>query len=58
MNRCEYCEYRNSWDCDDGWDRKDNDVFCKYFKLDFNQLSKKQKNKVQLILMTESEDEE
>ena len=58
MNRCECCEYRNSWDCEDGWGRKNNNVFCEDFKLDFNQLREGQKKKIQLILMAEREDEE
>lgn len=28
MNRCDYCEFRNSWGCDDEWDRVSNDKFC------------------------------
>ena len=56
MNRCEYCEYRNSWDCEDGWGRRDNNVFCEDFKLEFDQLSEKAKKKIQLILMAESEE--
>ena len=58
MNRCEYCEYRNSWDCGDGWGRKDNNVFCEDFKLDFNQLREEQKEKIQRILQEESENME
>ena len=21
---CEYCRYKNSWDCGDGWNRREN----------------------------------
>ena len=56
MDRCEYCEYRNSWDCGDGWNRKNNNVFCEDFKLDFNQLREEQKKKIQRILQEESEE--
>lgn len=58
MNRCEYCEYRNSWDCEDGWNRKDNNVFCEDFRLEFNQLGENAKKKIQLCLMVESEGKE
>ena len=28
MSRCDHCVYRNSWDCDDGWDRASDDTLC------------------------------
>lgn len=58
MNRCDYCEFRNSWGCDDEWNRVSNDKFCDDFKLDFNQLSEKKKKAIQKILMKESENNE
>lgn len=56
MDRCEYCEYRNVFECADEWDRKNNNVFCEDFKLEFNRLSEKEKKKIQLILMAKSEE--
>ena len=40
MDRCDYCKYKNSWDCEDGWDRVRNDKICDDFVLDFKFLSK------------------
>ena len=40
---CEYCCYRNSWDCGDGWNRRNN---CDGFKLDFDVLTDEQKELV------------
>ncbi len=51
MSRCDYCRYKNSWDCEDGWDRVSNDKMCEDFALDFETLSDKQKKKIQEILM-------
>lgn len=31
MSLCNYCEYRNLYDCEDGYDRSEN---CYSFKLD------------------------
>lgn len=39
---CEYCCYRNSWDCGDGWNRHQN---CDSFKLDFDSLTDEQKER-------------
>lgn len=47
MSECNYCVYRNSYDCEDGYDRSEN---CNSFKLDFETLSKKQKKKMKKIL--------
>ena len=44
MSRCEHCQYRNSWECDDGWNRRSNDTICDDFKLDYDTLTNKQKN--------------
>ena len=55
MNRCDYCIYRNSWDCGDGWNRRSNDTVCDDFKLDFDTLNEKQKYSVQKILMNTDE---
>ena len=51
MDRCDYCEYSNSWDCDDGWNRISNNCICEDFVLDYRRLSDKQKKTVQRILM-------
>ena len=51
MERCDYCVYRNSWDCGDGWNRISNSSYCSEFKLDFDILSDKQKKQVQRVLM-------
>ena len=44
---CTYCSYRNSYDCADEWNRRNN---CKDFKLDWNMLSEKDKRTIQKIL--------
>lgn len=44
---CNYCSYRNSYDCADGWNRRNN---CYDFKLDWNMLSEKDKTAIQKIL--------
>ena len=56
MERCDYCEYRNSWDCEDG--KVSNCVMCENFKLDFDTLSNAQKREVQRRLMDVQEDSE
>ena len=38
MDRCDYCSYRNSWDCGDGWNRTNNYDLCKYFELELQYL--------------------
>ena len=50
MSLCNYCEYHNSYDCEDGYDRSEN---CDNFKLDFITLSKKQKKKIKKFLSRE-----
>lgn len=40
---CDYCAYRYSYDCDDGWNRHKN---CKSFKLDWDSLSEKDKKTI------------
>ena len=44
---CEYCCYRNSWDCGDGWNRRQN---CDSFKLDFNSLTDEQRKLVYSVI--------
>lgn len=44
---CDYCIYRNSWDCGDGWNRHKE---CENFKLDWDMLSDKDKKTIQKIL--------
>ena len=51
MDRCEYCAYRNSWDCGDEWDRVPNNRICNEFSLDFGSLNDKQKKAIQKNLM-------
>lgn len=55
MYRCDYCEYRNSWDCGDGWNRVSNDCYCESFKLDYDSLSERQKKEIQRRLMRDEE---
>ena len=55
MSRCDYCEYRYSWDCDDGYYKASKDCICDSFKLDFNELNDKQKKAIQIILMNNNE---
>lgn len=52
MSACNHCKYRNSWDCDDGWNRRRN---CSEFELDYSTLSDKQKKTIQKILDKEDE---
>lgn len=54
MTRCDYCEYRNSWDCED--DRKPDNILCDYFKLDFKTLSKKQRKALQMFILVNPEE--
>ena len=49
-----HCEYRNSWDCEDGWCDCKN---CGHFKLDFDTLTEKQKKAVKRILSNQDEEE-
>ena len=50
-DRCEYCEYRNGWECGDGFRRISNDTLCEYFKLDFDTLSDGVKEQIQKRLI-------
>ena len=50
-DRCEYCEYRNSWPCSDGFGRISNDTLCESFKLDFDTLSDGVKKQIQKRLI-------
>ncbi len=47
--RCDYCEYRNSWTCED-W-KVDNNYMCEAFKLDFDSLTDEQRKEIQKRLM-------
>jgi len=51
--RCDYCIYRNSWECED-W-RVSDEYICKEFKLDFDALSESQKKAIQKALMGKEE---
>lgn len=50
-NACYYCKYRNSWDCEDGWGRREG---CEYFVVDGERLSRKQNRTIQKILEKEN----
>lgn len=52
MSACNHCRYRNSWDCDDGWNRRRS---CSEFELDYSTLSDKQKKTIQKILDREDD---
>ena len=52
MSACNHCRYRNSWDCDDGWNRRRG---CSEFELDYSTLSDKQKKTIQKILDREDD---
>lgn len=54
MSRCEHCQYRNTWECGDGWNRLSDDAICNDFKLDYDTLTNKQKKIVQKIFMRDS----
>ena len=47
--RCEHCEYRYSWDCEDYW--ISDSKICNDFKVDFDSLTDKQKKEIQKRLM-------
>lgn len=49
-----HCEYRNSWDCEDGYCNCKN---CGYFKLDFETLTKKQQKAIKRILSHEDDED-
>lgn len=51
MTVCEHCEYRNSWNCDDGYNRRIGG--CEEFRLDWNTLRNNQKNSIRNILKAE-----
>ena len=53
-DRCEYCEYRNGWECGDGY-RIRNDTLCDRFRLDFDTLSDGVKKQIQKRLIGELE---
>ena len=55
MDRSDYCRYKNTWDCEDGWDRVRNDKICDDFVLEFEFLSKKQQEQIQKILMRQEQ---
>ena len=54
MNRCDHCEYRNSWDCEDY--KVSNNKACDRFKLDFDSLSKRQQKAIQKMFMDNDSD--
>ena len=55
MDRCEHCEYRNGWECEDTWDRVPNYKLCNSFKLDFDTLSDDVKKQIQKRLIGQLE---
>ena len=50
---CEYCIYKNSWDCGDGWNRREN---CSSFALNWDSLSKSEQGIIRLMLETRETD--
>ena len=56
MSVCEHCQYRHSWDCDDGlpYPKKG----CDDFELDFGTLTKKQQRAIRKILAHQEQDDE
>lgn len=51
MSRCDVCEYKNSWDCGDGWGRISDDELCDNFKLNYDGLSDNQKHAIQSLFV-------
>lgn len=51
--RCEHCEYRNSWDCEE-W-RVPEHHLCERFKLDFDTLTERQQKQIQRRLMEDDD---
>ena len=51
MDRCEHCEFRNVWECEDISNRVPNDTLCDSFKLDFDTLSDGVKKQIQKRLI-------
>lgn len=51
--RCDHCEYRYSWDCEDY--KLSDSVLCESFKLDFYSLSESQKREIQKRLMEQKD---
>ena len=49
---CDYCTYRNSWDCGDGYNRRRN---CSEFKLDWDMVSDEDKDVIKRLLDKEDE---
>lgn len=47
MSECEYCRYRNSWDCEDGYYRVEN---CSNFELDWSMISDEDKKAIRELL--------
>ena len=54
MGVYDHCEYRNSWDCGDGYCYCEN---CDHFKLDFETLTKKQQKAIKRILSHEDDED-
>lgn len=54
MTRCDYCTYRNGWDCGDGWGRVSESCLCDSFSLDFSAMSEELQKRIQTYLMMES----
>ena len=54
--KCDYCEYRCSWDCEDF--KVSNDYICERFRLDFDTLTEHEKKAVQRQLMMKGIDDE
>lgn len=51
MSVCDYCKFRNSWDCEYSHPKKG----CDYFHLDFDTLSEKQKKAIRRALIAQED---
>ena len=51
---CEYCTYRNSWDCGDGYNKRKN---CPEFKLDWDSLPNDLKDVIREIISKTTRDD-
>ena len=51
MDRCEYCKYITSVECESAKDRVSNDFVCDDFRLNYDTLSDKEKKAIQKRLM-------
>lgn len=55
-SKCDFCQYRHSWDCDDGLPYPENG--CKDFTLDKNTLSDDERRMLVLLEILRGEKDE